>query len=223
MVDKSNINQQLEVYSSGGNPDTVAGDFGKHALYKMMGYFSLVGLLRLHSLLGDYYLAVKVLDKIELHKQSLYSRVPGCQITMFYYVGFAYMMMRRYSDAIRTFSNILLYIQRMKGAFQIKTYQNDQIKKQTDQMYVLLAICLVLHPQRIDESLHSTLKDKTYAEKMNKMSSVRFLRPVSRLSTSSQSWIHCGSLATNISKMFRCLVPACLPAHSVQALYLALK
>ena len=173
MVDKSNINQQLEVYSSGGNPDTVAGEFGKHSLYKMMGYFSLVGLLRLHSLLGDYYLAVKVLEKIELHKQSLYSRVPGCQITMFYYVGFAYMMMRRYSDSIRTFSNILLYIQRMKGAFQIKTYQNDQIKKQTDQMYVLLAICLVLHPQRIDESLHSTLKEKTYAEKMNKMSSVR--------------------------------------------------
>ena len=173
MVDKSNINQQLEVYSSGGNPDTVAGDFGKHSLYKMMGYFSLVGLLRLHSLLGDYYLAVKVLEKIELHKQSLYSRVPGCQITMFYYVGFAYMMMRRYSDAIRTFSNILLYIQRMKGAFQIKTYQNDQIKKQTDQMYVLLAICLVLHPQRIDESLHSALKEKTYSEKMNKMSSVR--------------------------------------------------
>ena len=172
MVDKSNINQQLEVYSSGGNPDTVAGDFGKHSLYKMMGYFSLVGLLRLHSLLGDYYLAVKVLEKIELHKQSLYSRVPGCQITMFYYVGFAYMMMRRYSDAIRTFSNILLYIQRMKGAFQIKTYQNDQIMKQTDQMYVLLAICLVLHPQRIDESLHSSLKEKAYAEKMNKMSSV---------------------------------------------------
>merc|ERR1719384_1785630 len=171
LVDKSNINKQLEVYNCQGNPDTVAGDFGKHSLYKMMGYFSLVGLLRLHSLLGDYYLAVKVLEKIELHKQSLYSRVPGCQITMFYYVGFAYMMMRRYSDAIRTFSNILLYIQRMKGAFQIKTYQNDQIKKQTDQMYVLLAICLVLHPQRIDESLHSSLKEKTYSEKMNKMSS----------------------------------------------------
>ena len=183
MVDKSNINQQLEVYSSGGNPDTVAGDFGKHSLYKMMGYFSLVGLLRLHSLLGDYYLAVKVLEKIELHKQSLYSRVPGCQITMFYYVGFAYMMMRRYSDAIRTFSNILLYIQRMKGAFQIKTYQNDQIKKQTDQMYVLLALCLVLHPQRIDESLHSSLKEKAYAEKMNKMSSVnrRFPRTAFKL------------------------------------------
>ena len=37
-------------------------------------------------------------------------------------------------------------------------------------MYTLLAICLVLHPQRIDESLHSMLKEKNYAEKMNKMS-----------------------------------------------------
>lgn len=169
MVDLSNINKQLEVYTSGGNPDTVAGDFGRHPLYKMMGYFSLVGLLRLHSLLGDFYQAIKVLENIELNKKSLYSRVPGCQITMYYYVGFAYMMMRRYADAIRTFSNILLYIQRTRGLFQTKTYQNDQINKQTEQMYVLLAICLVLHPQRIDESLHSMLKEKNYADRMNKM------------------------------------------------------
>ena len=41
---------------------------------------------------------------------------------------------------------------------QTKSYQNDQINKQTDQMFVLLAICLVLHPQRIDESIHTTLR-----------------------------------------------------------------
>lgn len=169
MLDKSNINRQLKVYVEGGNPDQVAGEFGRVRLYRMMGYFSLVGLLRLHSLLGDFYQAVKVLEHIELNKKSLYSRVPGCQITMYYYVGFAYMMMRRYNDAIRTFSNILLYVQRTKGMFQSKTYQNDQINKQTDQMYVLLAVCLVLHPKRIDESLHTTLKEKTYAEKINKM------------------------------------------------------
>ena len=57
----------------------------------------------------------------------------------------------------------------MQFFLQMKTYQNDQINKQTDQMYVLLAMCLVLHPQRIDESLHSMLKEKNYAEKMNKM------------------------------------------------------
>lgn len=94
----------------------------------MMGYFSLVGLLRLHSLLGDYYQAIKVLENIELNKKSLYSRVPGCQITMYYYVGFAYMMMRRYADAIRTFSNILLYIQRTKGMFQVRRHGVDDTR-----------------------------------------------------------------------------------------------
>lgn len=52
-----------------GDPDSVAGEFGRHPLYKMLGYFSLVGLLRLHSLLGDYYQAIKVLENIELNKK----------------------------------------------------------------------------------------------------------------------------------------------------------
>ena len=51
-----------------GDPDSVAGEFGRHSLYKMLGYFSLVGLLRLHSLLGDYYQALKVLENIDFSK-----------------------------------------------------------------------------------------------------------------------------------------------------------
>ena len=31
------------------------------------------------------------------------------------------MMMRRYADAIRTFTNILLYVQRTKTMFQVST------------------------------------------------------------------------------------------------------
>lgn len=160
LIDKSSIKRQLEVYASGGDPNSVAGDFGRHSLYKMLGYFSLVGLLRLHSLLGDYYQAMKVLKNIELHKKSQYAHVPACQISTSYYVGFAYMMMRRYSDAIRTFSSSILYIQRTKQLFQSSTYQNDQINKQTNQMYQLLVMCLVLHPQCIDESLQQELKEK---------------------------------------------------------------
>lgn len=52
-----------------GDPESVAGEYGRHSLYKMLGYFSLVGLLRLHSLLGDYYQAIKVLENIELNKK----------------------------------------------------------------------------------------------------------------------------------------------------------
>ncbi|XP_026762395.1 eukaryotic translation initiation factor 3 subunit L [Galleria mellonella] len=169
LVDKSNIKRQLEVYATGGDPDSVAGEFGRHSLYKMLGYFSLVGLLRLHSLLGDYYQAIKVLENIELHKKSQYSHVPACQISTSYYVGFAYMMMRRYADAIRTLSSALLYMQRTKQLFSSRSYQNDQINKQTEQMYHLLAICLVLHPQCVDESIQQVLREKNYHEKMFKM------------------------------------------------------
>ncbi|KAL3877920.1 hypothetical protein ACJMK2_035561 [Sinanodonta woodiana] len=168
LVEKSSINRQLEVYTNGGDPDSVAGEFGQLSLYKMLGYFSLIGLLRLHSLLGDYYQALKVLENIDFNKKNMYSRVPACQITTFYYVGFAYMMMRRYQDAIRTFSNILLYIQRTKQMFQTKAQMYDQITKMNDKMYTLLAICLVLHPIRIDESVHSQLREK-FADKMLRM------------------------------------------------------
>jgi translation initiation factor 3 subunit L len=40
-------------------------------------------------------------------------------------VGFAYMMMRRYQDAIRTLANILLYVQRTKQMFHAALY--DQV------------------------------------------------------------------------------------------------
>lgn len=61
--------------------------------------------------------------------QSMYSRVPECQITTYYYVGFAYLMMRRYQDAIRVFANILLYIQRTRNMFQRSTYKYEMVSK----------------------------------------------------------------------------------------------
>lgn len=61
----------VQCLSLSGDPESVAGEYGRHSLYKMLGYFSLVGLLRLHSLLGDYYQAIKVLENIELNKKVI--------------------------------------------------------------------------------------------------------------------------------------------------------
>lgn len=169
LVTISNIKLQLSVAAEGGNPDLTAGEFGRLPFYRMLGYFSLVGLLRVHSLLGDYHQAIKVLEPIEIHMKSRYCDIPACKISTSYYVGFAYLMMRRYSDAIRSFSSILLYIQRTKQFYQNRSYQNDQINKQTEQMYHLLAICLVLHPQYIDESIQQVLREKNYHDNMYKM------------------------------------------------------
>jgi translation initiation factor 3 subunit L len=76
---------------------------------------------------GDYHTAMRTIEHIELNKKGLHSRVPKCQITLYYYVGFSYTMMRRYAvcpqsphthcltsaqDAVRTFAAILVYILR---------------------------------------------------------------------------------------------------------------
>ena len=116
------------------------------------GHFSLVGLLRVHCLLADYRLALQSVSSIDLGKKGLFTRVTACHISIFYYVGFAYLMviagrptrvcslmrlpvtnrpcsqMRRYSDAVRTFSNILFYIARTKQ-YHTRSYQYDQIVK----------------------------------------------------------------------------------------------
>lgn len=173
LVEKSQINEQLKWHNEKRDPSLVVDAFGRHTLYKMLGYFSLIGLLRLHSLLGDYYQAIKVLENIDIHRQPFQNlqvaRVLACQMATFYYVGFAYMMMRRYADSIRTFCSILVYLQRTRQMYhQYRTFQMDMIEKQTDQMYALLNICLVLHPQRIDESIASVLQEK-YSDPMMKM------------------------------------------------------
>jgi translation initiation factor 3 subunit L len=153
LVSKSNINKQLEVLKHATSSLANAGTgidqnqftkyqqdllldlendpFAQSSLYKMLGYFSLVGLLRLNSLFGDYYLAINAMQYVELdiHKQLLIARVPSCIITTCYYVGFAYLMMRRYEDAIKVFVDALIYIQRTRTMLQAPTRSllNDMV------------------------------------------------------------------------------------------------
>jgi len=161
IVKKSNIIAFLKNEDERPN----AKDISSHPVYKMMGYFSLVNLLRLQCLLGDYRLALQTVASIELTTKS-FSNIPACHITFFYYVGFAYLMMGRYVDAIKTFSSILTFINKLSAA----RFRNlgDQIENVSNQIYGLLSICISLCPQRVDEQVRNHLKD-LYEEKMNKM------------------------------------------------------
>lgn len=166
----SRINQQLEVFQKGLDPSEVAGDFGSHSLYKNLGYFSLIGLLRLHTQLGDYYNALDSVKNVTISKKVLANtRVPASQIALYYYVGFCYLMMRRYQDTIRVFSHIIVFIQRAKQHFPPKSYQYDQVVKQNDQMLMILAMVLTLCPQHVDESVSTQLKQEKHAEKIAKL------------------------------------------------------
>ncbi|KAL3995398.1 RNA polymerase I-associated factor PAF67 family protein [Acanthocheilonema viteae] len=174
LLAKSQIDEQLLAIREGRNPDDVADDFGRSALYFKLGYFSLIGLLRTHVLLGDYHQALKTVENLELDPKGLYNTVPSCLVTFHYFVGFSHMMMRNYGEATKIFVNCLLYIQRTKSIQQQnqqqkKNFQYDVIGKTNEQLYHLLAICLTLQPQRIDDSIQSQLYERI-GERMNHMS-----------------------------------------------------
>lgn len=181
LIQKSKIIEQLQAVQEGNDPDEVAGDFGDRPLYKQLGYFSIIGLLRVHVLLGDYTLALKMLDHVDLHKKSQVAnpspgaasmpsinKVTACHVTCYYYVGFAYLMLRRYPDAIRCLSHILVFIMRLRQ-YHTRSWQYDQISKMGDRMYALLAIACALCPTRLDENVQTAMREK-YGEQYAKMS-----------------------------------------------------
>lgn len=166
LIQRSQIVEQLAAMKRNEDPAPVAGEYGNKNLYKMLGYFSIIGLLRVHCLLGDFSLALKTLDDIELNKKAMFARVMAAHFTTYYYVGFSYMMMHRYADAIRMFSHILVYVSRTKN-FQ-KNAQYDSITKKNDQMYALIAICVAFHPTRLDDTIHTALREK-YGDQLLKL------------------------------------------------------
>lgn len=136
---------------------------------RVLGYFSLIGLARVHGLLGDHDGCLRALDAVELDKPGLFTKVPGAHVTTLYYVGFAYLSSRRYTDAIRSFNAALVYISRHKGAHG-RSPGYEQIQKKADQMFALLALSIALCPAHklLDEGVKASLQ-ATYTDKMVKM------------------------------------------------------
>ncbi|CAF0919870.1 unnamed protein product, partial [Didymodactylos carnosus] len=169
LVDKSKIVEQLGAIKKGVPFDDGGDQICQTNLYKMLGYFSLIGLLKLHTLTSDYYMALKTIECIDLDvtKQHVYCQVPHCIVATNYHAGYCFTMMRRYEDAIRIFVDTYLYVLRIKTVFTTQTFQNDAVNKTAEQMLLLLSICLTLCPMRIDEVVYQQLREK-FQDKLNK-------------------------------------------------------
>ncbi|CAI0408507.1 unnamed protein product [Linum tenue] len=172
LVEKSAIIHILEQEKEGLEQFTATDGYdysGGSNVLKVLGYFSMIGLLRVHCLLGDYHTGLKCLQPIDISQQGVYTSVIGSHIATIYHYGFASLMLRRYVDGIREFNKILLYIYKTKQYHQ-KSPQYEQILKKNEQMYALLAICLSFCPQMklVDEAVNAQLREK-YGEKMGKL------------------------------------------------------
>mmetsp|Transcript_32450 Transcript_32450/g.39280 ORF Transcript_32450/g.39280 Transcript_32450/m.39280 type:complete len:525 (-) Transcript_32450:495-2069(-) len=171
LIDKSGILDTLEKERTGEEvfSQNEGYDYNSSNVLRLLGYYSMVGLLRVHTLIGDYHSALKAIDPIDLDKPGMFTKTSGCYITTLYYVGFSYLQLRRYTDAIKSFNYILCYINRSKQ-FHQRSASYEQIVKKQEQMYALLAIAIALSGQAklLDEVVNSNLREK-YSDKMGKM------------------------------------------------------
>jgi len=174
LVERSKINEQLKAYNEKKSMDevyTIGGVYGQHQLYKMLGYFSLIGLLRLQTQLGDYHQALKAIEHVSLGMKTSATDAADCLIATYYYEAWAKIMLRKYQDAIDSLQEVLLYIERGRKTVLNKDsqYKNDMLNKMQDKMFHMLGICTILYPCRIDESLEQSMKDKITYDKLTKM------------------------------------------------------
>jgi translation initiation factor 3 subunit L len=142
------------------NPHERTGGAFTDESVRLIGYSALMQLLRMHSLLGDYHLAMQTIQHIDFHVEvPLFYQLPACHVTLYYYMGFAYLMLRRYVDAIRSFGDILAFLSKTAGVNSL-SYQYDALHKKQDQMYALLLLAHALCPRPLDDAIQNTIKEK---------------------------------------------------------------
>lgn len=80
----------------------------------VLGYFALVGQVTVHTLLGDYEAALRVMHPLHPFKRKgmLTSRITMANITFFYYSAFCYLSLGRYIDAAKLYNYILAFVAR---------------------------------------------------------------------------------------------------------------
>lgn len=131
---------------------------------RLVGYYAKVQLLRVHSLHGEYLKGLRAVNKLDLRLSlplPLYCTSASCHVTLFYYLGFAYMMMQRYYDATQTFTHILLFLAKSRMTAQYQDLMQQKI-------FHLLLMCVTLCPSSLDEVMGKIVSEK-YAEVHYKM------------------------------------------------------
>ena len=174
LAEKSGIGEKLEAEFAGktdaiSNSETSADE--ESNVLTMLGYFGLLGLGRMHCLIGDYEAALRATDPARLAQKGALTALPSVHVDVYYHMGFAYMMCHRYCDAIRSLNALCAYVSRVQSAMAQKAGNSwEALAKTTEQAYAMLAMCLSLSPmlQYVEEGVMAQLREKQ-GEKMIKM------------------------------------------------------
>jgi len=125
-----------------------------------LGHYANVGLCRVYCAICDYTSVAKIASQIDTQNRVI-SQNQVCYVTLYHRIGFAYMMLRRYNDAVKTFVRIINTFLRSSRS---NVRSQGVVVKKIDQICKLLMICRELAPQHIPEEILLYLREH-YADK----------------------------------------------------------
>lgn len=149
-------------------------------LHHHAGYFAVASMSRLECLLCDYEGAVSVLDRVPSLDNELFTEVFSCRLNVFYHLGFALLMLRRYVDSARLLDTIVSQLARIhksaggtfgRGGLPSNAPPAEQVQKTFDRMLALLTAAVALAPSgsyRADDISALYMKEK-HGDKLAQM------------------------------------------------------
>jgi translation initiation factor 3 subunit L len=124
-------------------------------MFKDLSQFALIGLARVNTLLCDYATTLELAEQIPRTNNPCLN-VVTCEGTLYYTLGLAYLMSRRFVDAARFLQGFISSTLRY-GPLD----SEDLMSKQVGDMIGLLTLCLKLSPSLArDEALLGLIEDK---------------------------------------------------------------
>jgi translation initiation factor 3 subunit L len=170
----------VEILKQGNDADAATAVTAPSNTIKELGFFALITLSRANVLYGDYYTALKLLEPIDFYNKrsrsepkvktndQIHEKSPAAHVSVFYHMGFAQLMLQDFASAIRSFSTIILQVQRSRNYYS-RFADYDQLSKLTEKAGALLSIAQFLSPgQRVNEQIHSMIREK-YGDKQAKL------------------------------------------------------
>lgn len=109
VVEKSNIKALLEDVAKGKVDHAAVIAPGEGHLRRVLGYSAMVGIVKVRVLLGDYHGALEAAEPLLLRAQGglISVKIPPLHAALFFHVGFAFFMLRRYADSIAMLQNVM--------------------------------------------------------------------------------------------------------------------
>lgn len=137
------------------------------------GYFASIEMARLECLLGDFHASLAATSRINLSdKNELFMTMTLCHFNVCYHAGVCHMMLRRFSDAIAIFGEVVVFVARTLkpgSGPTLRSGSQGQLQRMLDRVLALAGIVVTLFPSyRVDDQVKELI-DSKWSDKLRRL------------------------------------------------------